>query len=98
MKPIHRPLYRVSSVKLTMVKKKSQEMLEYEFIRFSNFPYGSPVFFVIKKDDSLCLYIDYHWRNKLTIQNRYLLDLLKDMLDHLGGAREFSEIDLKLGN
>ena len=53
--------------------------------------------FVPKKDGSLRFCIDYRWRNKPTIQNRYPLPLLEEILDRLGGAKMFSKIDLKSG-
>ena len=72
-------------------------MLEHEFIRPSDSPYGAPVLFVPKKDGSLWFCIDYRWLNKQTIRNRYPLPLPKEMLDRLGDARVFSKIDLKSG-
>ena len=56
--PIHRPLYKLSPLELTKAKNQIQEMLEHEFIRPSDSPYGAPVLFVPKKDASLRLCID----------------------------------------
>ena len=50
---IDRPLYKLSPLELTEAKNQIQEMLEHEFIRPSNSPYGAPVLFVPKKDGSL---------------------------------------------
>ena len=72
-------------------------MLEHEFIRPSDSPYGAPVLFVPKKDGSLRFCIDYRWLNKRTIRNWYPLPLPEEMLDRLGGVRVFSKIDLKPG-
>ena len=71
--PIHRSLYKLNPLELTKAKTQVQEMLEHEFIRPTNSPYGAPVLFVPKKDGSLRFYIDYDWLNKCTIQNRYPL-------------------------
>ena len=95
--PNDKPLYRVSPLELTEAKNQIQEMLEHEFIRPSDSPYGAPIFFVPNKDDNLQFCIDYHWLNKRTIRNRYPLPLLEEMLDRLGGARVFIKIDLKSG-
>ena len=42
--PIHRPLYKLSPLELTEAKNQIQEMLEHEFIRPSDFPYGAPCY------------------------------------------------------
>ena len=60
-------------------------------------PLGSPVIFVKKKDDTLCLCIDYRQLNKMTIKNRYQLPPIDDMFDQLLGATVFSKIDLRSG-
>ena len=72
-------------------------MLEHGFIRPSDSPYGALVLFTPKKDGSLRFSIDYRWLNKRTVRNRYPLPLPEEMLDHLGGTRVYSKIDLKLG-
>ena len=72
-------------------------MLEHGFIRPSDSPYGAPVLFAPKKDGGLWFCIDYHWLNDRTVLNRYPLLLPEEMLDHLGGAKVFSKIDLRSG-
>ena len=57
--PIHQPLYKRSPLELTKAKNQIEEMLEHEFIRPSDSPYGAPVLFVPKKDGSLRFCIDY---------------------------------------
>ena len=84
---IHRPLYKLSPLELTEAKKQIQEMLEYDFIRPYDSPYGASVLFVPKKDGSLRFCIDYCWLNKRTIQNSYPSPLPEEMLDRLGGAK-----------
>ena len=95
--PIHKPLYKLSSLELEEAHKQIQYMLKHGFICPSDSPYGAPVLLAPKKDGSLRFCIDYRWLNKRTVRNRYPLPLLEEMLDHLGGAKVFSRIDLKLG-
>ena len=61
-------------------------MLEHGYIRLLISPYGAPVLFAAKKDVGLQFCIDYRWLNKKTIKNRYLLPLLEELFDCVGGA------------
>ena len=60
-------------------------------------PWGAPVIFVKKKDETLRLCIDYCQLNKMTIKNRYPLPRIDDIFDQLHGATVFSKIDLRSG-
>eukprot|EP00253_Pinus_taeda_P031432 PITA_31432 len=53
--------------------------------------------FVIKKDDTLRLCIDYKQLNKVTIKNKYPLPEIDDLFDQLKGEAIFSKIDLRSG-
>lgn len=41
--------------------------------------------------------MDYKTLHKLTIKNRYPIQLIEDLFDELGGAKVFSKLDLKSG-
>jgi hypothetical protein len=58
---------------------------------------GAPVFFVKKKDGSLCLVQDYQKLNEITVKNSYPLPLISDVLACLRNARYFSVLDLCWG-
>ena len=47
-------------------------------IRPSASPFGSPILFVKKKDDTLSMVIDYRAVNKMTIKDRYPLSRIDD--------------------
>ena len=49
-------------------------------------PYRAPILFEKKKDDGLCLCIDYCALNKNTITDSYLLALNEEILTRLKGA------------
>jgi hypothetical protein len=51
--------------------------------------------FVLKKDGSLYLYVDYRGLNAIIKKNRYPLPLISETLDRLGRATVFSALDLK---
>ena len=94
---VHHPLYKMSPLELEEAKKQIESMLEYDFVRLSDSPYGAPILFVPKKDGSLRFCIDYHWLNKKTVKNNYALPLPEELCDRLGSARVFNKIDLRLG-
>eukprot|EP00253_Pinus_taeda_P013311 PITA_13311 len=56
---------------------------------------GKPTASRRMKDGTWRLCIDYRVLNKITIQNRYPIPQIDDLLDQLKGAKYFSNIDLK---
>lgn len=68
-----------------------------KFIRPSVSPWGAPMLFVKKKDESMRLCIDYRELNKITIRNKYPFPRIDNLFDQLKGARVFSKIDLRSG-
>ena len=58
---------------------------------------GAPVFFIKKKEGSLCLVQDYQKLNEITVKNSYLLPLVSDMLTRLHNAEWFTTLDLHWG-
>jgi hypothetical protein len=53
--------------------------------------------FVLKKDVTQRLYVDYHVLNEVTIKNKYPLPRIDDLFDQLRSACVFSKIDLRSG-
>jgi hypothetical protein len=53
--------------------------------------------FVEKKDKELCLCVDSHPLNAVTIKNKYPLPRFDIMFDQLAGAQVFSKIDICSG-
>ncbi|TYK29838.1 DNA/RNA polymerases superfamily protein [Cucumis melo var. makuwa] len=95
--PISRVPYRMAPAELKELKVQLQELLDKGFIRPSVSPWGAPVLFVKKKDESMRLCIDYRELNKVTVKNRYPLSRIDDLFDQLQGATVFSKIDLRSG-
>src|SRR5260370_14535967 len=63
----------------------------------SKSPMGAPVFFIKKKDGSLCLIQDYQKLNEIMVKNSYPLPLVSDVLTHLCGAKFFTVLNLHWG-
>ena len=95
--PISKAPYRMAPTKLKELKEQLVELLDKWFSRSSASPWGAPVLFVKKKDESMRLCIDYHELNRVTIKNKYPLPHIDDLFDQLQGAQVFSKIDLHSG-
>ncbi|KAL3699317.1 hypothetical protein R1sor_017339 [Riccia sorocarpa] len=89
--------YRLAPHELEECKAQIEEMLEKGFIQPSVSPYGAPVLFVKKKDESLRMCIDYRALNQQTVKNKYPLPRMDDLFDQLRGAKYFTKLDLRSG-
>jgi hypothetical protein len=88
-------IYKLSENELKILKKYLDENLEKIYIQHSINPAGAPILFILKKDGSLRLCVDYRDFNKITIKNRYSLPLIKEILNRLNGAAVYTKFDLK---
>jgi hypothetical protein len=95
--PIYKTPYRMATPELAKLKEHIKELLEKEFIRPSSSPWGAPMIFVLKKDGTQRLCVDYHTLNEVTVKNKYPLPRIDDLFDQLCGACVFSKIDLRSG-
>ena len=93
--PPFQRLYQLSPTEQKALNEFITEGLEKGIIYESISSAGAPILFVFKKDGTLCLCIDYHGLNTITIKNRYPLPLISEILDRLNGSTIFSKIDLK---
>jgi hypothetical protein len=94
---IYKTPYRMATLELAELKEHVKELLEKEFIHPSSSPWGAPVIFVMKKDGTQRLCVDYHALNEVTIKNKYPLPRIDDLFDQLHGVCVFSKIDLRSG-
>ena len=81
MTPISRTPYRMTLTELKELKTQLHELLDKGFIRPSVSPWGAPVLFVKKKDDTLRMCIDYWKINKVTVKSKYPLLRIEDLFD-----------------
>jgi hypothetical protein len=95
--PIFKRPYRMAANQLAELKEQFQELLDKGYIRPSASPWGAPIIFVLKKDGTQRMCVDYHFVNEDTIKNKYPLPRIDDMFDQLKGACVFSKIDLRSG-
>ena len=67
--PISKEPYKMASSELKELKEQLQDLLDKGFIRPSISSQGAPALFIMKKDRSMRMFIDYRELNKVTIKN-----------------------------
>lgn len=100
--PIFTKNYRYPHVHKQEVKKQVKNLLDQGIIRDSISPWNSPIWIVPKKLDSnniqkWRIVIDYRKLNIITIDDKYPIPNVNDILDLLKNSKFFSTIDLASG-
>lgn len=101
-KPIYTKSYRFPEIHKNEVKTQIDKMLSQGIIRPSTSPWSSPIWIVPKKLDSSGkrkwrIVIDYRKLNEKTIDDKYPLPNITEILDKLGRANYFTTLDLASG-
>jgi hypothetical protein len=91
----HKSIYKLSKNELKILKKYLNKNLKKRYIQHSINPVGAPILFILKKNGSLRLYVDYRDLNKITVKNRYSLSLVGKILNRFNGAAIYTKLDLK---
>jgi hypothetical protein len=81
--------YRMSHEELKELKVQLEELLAKGYIKPSKSPYGAPIFFVRKNDETLSMCVDYRTFNKVTMKNRYPLLQIDDLFERFSGTEVF---------
>lgn len=100
--PIYTKSYRYPYIHKDEVQAQIQDMLNTRIIRHSNSPYSAPIWIVPKKDDASGkkkwrLVVDYRKLNEVTIDDRYPIPNIDEILDKLGKCMYFTTLDLAKG-
>jgi hypothetical protein len=78
--PIYKTQFRMTTLELAELKEHIKELLEKGFIHPSSSPWEALVIFVLKKDGTQRLCVDYHALNEVNIKNKYPLPRIDDLL------------------
>ena len=90
----YRLIYSLGPVKLKTFKTYIKISLVNIFIRPWKSPAGNFIFFVCKRNTSLCFGVNYWGLNNFTIKNRYPLLFINEFLDWLKRAKCFTQLDV----
>ena len=80
-------------MKLETLKTYIETSLANGFIRPSKSPADPSILFDRKSDGFFRLCVNYQGLNNLTIKNWYPLPLIGELLDRLGRAKQFTQLD-----
>jgi hypothetical protein len=86
--------YKMTPKELAELKVQLNELLDKGYIHPIFSPWDCPALFVMKKDQSLRLCVDYRPLNVVTVKNKYPLLCINILFDQLVGAKVFSNVDL----
>jgi len=81
-------IYPLSKDKREEVQNFVEDQLRKGYIRPTKSPQTSLVFFVGKKDRKKRIVMDYHNLNSQTVKNNYMLPLITELINNMGGVRE----------
>lgn len=95
--PRYRQSYRTSPKEDEELRKQLLVGLENDWIDVSSSEWASPVLFVPKKGGKMPMCIDYRGINEDTVQDRYPLPHMDDLIDSLWSSRIFTQLDLTSG-
>lgn len=100
--PIFTKTYRYPEIHKQEVKDQVEKMLQQGIIQNSISPWSSPIWIVPKKADASGkkkwrMVIDYRKLNERTIDDKYPLPNIADILDKLGRSQYFTTLDLANG-
>lgn len=73
-------------IKLQEMKKQLDQLLKNGYVRVNSSLYRASVIFVNKKTGELCICIDYHALNAITLKNKYPLLRVDEIFDRLPHA------------
>lgn len=100
--PVYTKSYRYPFIHRQEVKDQITKMLQQNIIRPSESAWSSPIWVVPKKQDASGkpkwrLVVDFRKLNQKTIDDKYPIPNITDVLDKLGKCHYFSTLDLASG-
>jgi hypothetical protein len=73
--------YRYPFYQKEEIEKIVRELLDFGVFQHSHSPFFSPVLLVRKADGTWRMYVDYRALNKVTINDKFLIPVVDELLD-----------------
>ena len=89
--------YRYNPMQKQEIETQVTTMLNQGVIQHSTSSFASPVLLVRKKDGTWRFCVDYRMLNSVTMQHKYPMPVVEELLDELAGAKYFTKLDLRAG-
>jgi len=93
--PINVRPYGYHTLQKGVIDNIMKKILETRVVRSSQSPFLSLILHVKKKDGMQRMSVDYRELNKHTIKDKFLIPIIKELLDELHGPKFFSKVDLR---
>ena len=90
-------MYLVPLTQTAELKRQIDELFTAGHIERARSPFGAGVLFVKKHDKTLCLCVDYHRLNAITIKDVYPTPRVDTAIDSMKDSRFFAKMDLRFG-
>ncbi len=88
-------LYNLSNTELVTLRQYLDDVLVKEWIKHFVSSTDAFILFILKKNDSLHLCMNYQDLNKITVKNRHSLSLISETLNRLNKVKQFTKLNLK---
>ena len=95
--PIKRRPYPLPPHKLQELQTQMSALVENGWVERSESPWGAPILFVPKKNNTLRMCVDYRDLNAVTVDDSYPLPRIEVLLHRASKATVFTKLDLASG-
>ncbi len=92
---LYESLYNLSNTELATLRQYLNDVLAKEWIKHFISSIDASILFILKKNDSLYLCMNYQDLNKITVKNHHSLSLISETLDRLNKVKQFTKLNLK---
>ncbi len=94
-KSLYESLYNLLNTELATLRQYLNNVLAKKWIKHFISLTDASILFMLKKNDSLHLCMNYQDLNKITVKNRHLLSLISETLNRLNKVKQFTKLNLK---